>query len=460
MLPSCNRDLCYIAAFMSSLLDARNRVVALTLAVSAVGCATSGQAPGRDQVDEGIRSRTGLGLRPEESRASLPPDASLNDGLTPDEAVAIALWNNPAFEASLADLGLARADLVEAGLLKNPVLSLLLPVGPKQLEWTLQFAVDALWQRPRRVEAFSLNAQAVGERLVSQGLFFIADVRQAYVDAVAAERRVALAEKNADLAKRIAEITDARLRAGDISELEASAARSDRARAEAAALSREHDRDAAKVALISRMGFDTPPSELLLTPEAETPVGPCGDPEALIEDALSSRPDVRAAEIAIEAAGARASWERTRVVNLIAMLDANGEGREGYELGPGITADIPVFARNQGGISRAQAEISRASSAYLALRLQVVAEIRTAVIRFVQAEQAAGIWEDEIVPSLEIEERQAESAYRAGEVALLSLLDVGRRLVEARIRRLEASVDVQKAAVALERSVGHSCAGR
>jgi cobalt-zinc-cadmium efflux system outer membrane protein len=411
-------------------------------------------------VDEGIRSRTGLGLRPEETSASLPPDVSLVDGLAPDEAVAIALWNNPAFEASLADLGLARADLVEAGLLKNPVLSLLFPLGPKQLEWTLQFAVDALWQRPRRVAAFTLNAQAVGERLVSQGLFFIAEVRQAYVDAVAAERRVALAEKNADLAKRIAEITDARLRAGDISELEASAARSDRARAQAALLALEHDRDAAKVALISRMGFDTPPGELRLTPDADRPVASCGAPEALIEDALASRPDVRAAEMAIEAAGARASWERTKVVSLIATLDANGEGREGFEMGPGLAAEIPVFARNQGGISRAQAELSRASGGYLAVRTQVAAEVRTALIRYDQAQQAARIWEDEIVPSMELEQRQSESAYRAGEVALLSLLDVSRRLIEARIRRLEAGVDQEKAGVALERSVGHSCAGR
>ena len=436
-----------------------HRLAALTLAALPFACAGTGHAPGRDQVSEGIRSRTGVVLRPEDSGASFPPDVSLTDGLTLEEAVATALWNNPAFEATLADLGLARADLVEAGLLRNPVLSLLFPVGPKQLEWTLQFAVDALWQRPRRVAAFTLNAQLVAERLVSQGLFFVADVRQAYVDAAAAEERVALASRNAELLKRIAEITEARLRAGDISELEASAARSDSARMEAALLALAHDRDAAKVALISRMGFDTAPGELRLEPGAEIPFASCGSPEALIEDALASRPDVRGAELGIEAAGARASWERTRVVNLIAMLDANGQGREGFEMGPGIGLDIPLFARNQGGISRTEAELSRASRAYLAIRVQVVAEVRTASIRFEQAQQAARIWEDEVVPSLELEERQAESAYRAGEIALLSLLDVSRRLVEARIRRLEASIDQQKAAVALERSVGHSCAG-
>jgi cobalt-zinc-cadmium efflux system outer membrane protein len=299
----------------------------------------------------------------------------------------------------------------------------------------------------------------VGERLVSQGLTLIADVRRGYLDAVAAEERVALATGNAELLKRIADISDARLRAGDISELEARAARSDRARAVADLLAREHDRDAAKVALISLMGFDMPPGELRLTPAEETPSASCGAPEALIADALASRPDVRAAEISIEAAGARASWERTRVFSLIASLDANGEGREGFEMGPGIVADIPIFSRNQGGISRADAELSRASRSYLAVRTQVAAEVRTASIRFDQAQRAARIWEDEIVPSLEIEVRQAERAYQAGEVALLSLLDASRRLIDARGRRLESSVDLQKAAVALERSVGHSCAG-
>ncbi|HEY7574788.1 MAG TPA: TolC family protein [Thermoanaerobaculia bacterium] len=373
--------------------------------------------------------------------------------------MAIALWNSPAFEASLADLGLARADLVEARLLRNPVLSLLFPVGPKQLEWTLAFAVDALWQRPRRVSSFTLNAQAVGERLVSQGLFFIAEVRQAYVDAAAAELRLDLARQNAELLKRIAEIADARLRAGDISELEARAARSESARAQATTLALGHDRDAAKVTLISRMGFDMPPGELRLSPGEMIPAVSCGSSDRIIGDALASRPDVRAAEIAIEAAGARASWERTRVVNLIAMLDTNGQGREGYEMGPGITTDIPVFWRNQGGVSRAEAELSRASSAYLALRVQVVAEVRTASIRYDQAAEAARIWKDEIVPSLAIEERQAERAYRAGEAALLFLLDVSRRLVEARGQGLEADVGLQKAAIALERSAGHSCAG-
>jgi outer membrane protein, heavy metal efflux system len=63
----------------------------------------------------------------------------VDDGLSRDEAVAIALWNNAAFQVSVSQLGFARADLADAGLISNPVLSLLFPWGPKQLEWTLRW---------------------------------------------------------------------------------------------------------------------------------------------------------------------------------------------------------------------------------------------------------------------------------------------------------------------------------
>jgi outer membrane protein TolC len=77
-----------------------------------------------------------------------------------------------------------------------------------------------------------------------------------------------------------------------------------------------------------------------------------------------------------------------------------------------------------------------------------------------QAQQAIAAWRDDIVPSLEIEQRQAESAYQAGEVPLFSLLDVSRRLVDGRLRLLDAEADLQRATIALERSIGRACASR
>ena len=79
---------------------------------------------------------------------------------------------------------------------------------------------------------------------------------------------------------------------------------------------------------------------------------------------------MRAAEIGIEAAAQRARWERSRG-HLLGILDANGQGDEGFELGPGVGLDVPLFSRNQGGIGRADAEVERASRQYAAVRAQV-----------------------------------------------------------------------------------------
>lgn len=422
-------------------------------------CATTADVGSRTNIDQAIRERTGTGIQIEAGTTPFPPGVSIDDGVSAEEAVAVALWNSPAFEATLADLGIAKADLLDARLLRNPVLSLLFPVGPKQLEWTLQFAVDAVWQRPRRVAAASLNLQVVGQRLVADGLTLVANVRQAYADAIAAERRVALAAENVELVGRITQITEARLRAGDVSELEARAARANAAQVQVVSRALAHDRDDFRVALIRLMGLDTPPAQLQLAAAPVAPVAACGTPDILLRDALASRPDLRAAELAIEAAGARASWERARVVNLIATLDANGAGTRGYEMGPGLSADLPIFARNQGGISRAQAELERASRSYLALRVQIAADVRSALLRVEQAREALQAWERDIVPSLQTEARQAETAYQAGEVALLNVLDVNRRLVQARVSEFETSVNLQKAAIALDRSVGRNCVG-
>lgn len=435
--------------------------VTLTLAFQ-LACASLQSIPSRESVADELKKRTGvdphgLGSAP---LPTMPPDVSLEDGLISEEAVAIALWNNGTFQTALADLGVARADLTEARMLRNPILSLLFPWGPKQLEATLQLPADALWQRPKRIAVASSNLESVAARLVSDGLALVADVRRAYFEAGASDLRLALATENADLARRIAAIAEARLRAGDISELEARAARSDAGRFEVTRNTLEHQRSLALVQLVSLLGIEQDPEQLRVMPVDALPLGECGSLQALVKDALSARPDVRAAELVIEAAASRAAWERSRIINLIAVLDANGQGREGFELGPGVTADLPVFNQNQGASGRATAELERASRQYLMVRTRVESDVRSAFLRLSEAQVAVTLWEQRIVPELEIERNQAESAYAGGETSLLSVLDVSRRLVDARVQRLEARIAFQQAAVRLDFSVGRTCGVR
>jgi cobalt-zinc-cadmium efflux system outer membrane protein len=219
----------------------------------------------------------------------------------------------------------------------------------------------------------------------------------------------------------------------------------------------QHDRDLARVTLAGLLGLTETPDRVEPRPSAAYEAAPCVVDDARLNDALASRPDVRAAELGIEAATARARWERSRVLTLIGILDANGEGEEGFEMGPGINVEIPFFNRNQGGKARATADIQRASQLYATARVRVVTEVRSAGVRVAQAQQALDAWARDIVPSLEIEQRQAERAYQAGEIALLNVLDVSRRLVDGRMQQLSAETDLLRARIALDRAMGRYC---
>lgn len=190
------------------------------------GCAAH-SPHNRDDVSRSLEQRTGHALNAAGASEGLllPSGVDRSDGLTVDEAVAIALWNNAPFQSDLTELGFARADLLEAGLLRNPMLSLLFPVGPKQLEATLSLPIEVLWQRPKRVAIAKLEAERVAENLVQHGLDLAREVHLAYAGLLFAQSQKQIAEENARLRQEIADIAAARLRAGDISALEESASR-------------------------------------------------------------------------------------------------------------------------------------------------------------------------------------------------------------------------------------------
>ena len=424
------------------------------LATAAVSCATASRPVDVD-VPAGVRAGTGATMRFGAQTPTLPAGVRIEDGLSREEAVAVALWNNAAFQVDVSRLGFARADLVDAGMIANPVLSLLFPVGPKQLEATLRWPIEVLWERPRRMAAAQLSLESAAHGLVQSGLDLALSVRIAHADLALAADRLALANEAAATFRRIDALTQSRLVAGDIAELDGRAARVDAARSAQDAERAGHDVTIARERLRLLMGLPTDDSPVSALEPSDA--GECGTPAALLSHALAARPDLRAAELAVEAAAARLGWERSRVVALTAVLDANGRGSEGFEMGPGIDVGIPLFNRNQGGRLRAQAELQRASAAYVQLQQQVGLDVREASAQFDQARQSRLAWGEKILTPLRANLTDAEQSYSAGDTSYLFVLENSRRLIEARLREREIAADERRAQARLERAVGIGC---
>ena len=109
----------------------------------------------------------------------------LKDKLTADEAVQIALLNNRDLQALYSELGVAQADLVQAGLLKNPIFdaAILFPVsngGKPKLELSAVMDFLDIFYIPLRKRVAAARFEEAKLRITGAVLDFSARVRTAF----------------------------------------------------------------------------------------------------------------------------------------------------------------------------------------------------------------------------------------------------------------------------------------
>ena len=104
----------------------RNVVWLMFVLVSLSGCTSIAMNAGFDDVSATVQERSAARIfwkngTDLDQEALEKLDLLLQNKLTADEAVQIALLNNRELQAVYSDLGIAQADLVQAGVLSNPI---------------------------------------------------------------------------------------------------------------------------------------------------------------------------------------------------------------------------------------------------------------------------------------------------------------------------------------------------
>lgn len=325
-------------------------------------------------VSHELEERAGVGVRPADEGGAVPPGTNLDDGLSEGEAVAIALWNNKDFAAVLADLDVSRAELVEAGAFRNPVMSMLLPLGPNQFELTLSLPLDSIIHRPRRIAAARAEVERVAVDLVRVGLDLIRDAQLAYAAALLARERVGITEVDARLQDRRAALARARAAAGDASEAFAAVAEITAGRTRHDAARARFEAGHALLVLRGVLGLPADMALPVLVDEAPSMAPPPPLP-SLLATAIDARPDVRAAELALRTAGERVGLTRSELWQIAALAKMDAQNGDGDEVSVGFAAELPLLDWRAGALEKADAQVHRAALRYEALRFAVAREV-------------------------------------------------------------------------------------
>ena len=411
---------------------------------------------GKRSVAENVAARTGYELACAKSvcQVEIPDSVVWEDGLSEEEAVLIGLWNNPDYQELLADLEITRADVIQAAQLENPQITTLFPLGPKQWEFALNVPLDILWLRPIRVAAAQLESGRVAERLAQDGLNVVRDIRVAYIDWQLAAQHAELARQGLALRAEIARVAEARLGAGEVAELDVSAVRLEKLLGESEVVRTLREVELADAHLRYVLGIQL--TEISI--DQGSPSELCDrafDVGTLVDEAIATRPDIRAVQLACSAAQQRADLAHRDIWKLAGILpDINSRGKKGFEAGPGVQFTLPIFHQNQGAIARAQADVKRFNLQYVQRCDLAALEVKQAHTRLQQAREERELWRSRAIPQAEAAVQSVQGALKEDGVSLLLVLDTTRQLLAAKGRELDAAAECRRALAELERSVG------
>ncbi|MDO8631592.1 MAG: TolC family protein, partial [Phycisphaerales bacterium] len=244
-------------------------------------------------------------------------ETMLADGLTVDEAVRLALLNNRQLQAEFMAIGVAKADLVQAGLLSNPTLAFSAQFpeggGRSNIQASLAQNIADLWQIPKRKKAADAGLQETILRVAHFATTLVQQTKIDYYRAKAAEELRIVAEKNMELVTKSYEAVKTRREAGAASLLDENLARGQVLTAELGVRNAQLATGNAKRALARRLSLPQSVDALSLAdslPEFREPVPSLED---AIELATNSRLDLQAVDQSVQSLFARMELEKRKV---------------------------------------------------------------------------------------------------------------------------------------------------
>lgn len=379
-----------------------------------------------------------------------PLTLDLDDGLTPDEAAVLAVLAQPDLAAMRAQRGLARAQLLAAGILPNPQLSLGASIARNDTTAVtgsslgLGFDLAALVTRGARRESARLTAEQVDLEIAWREWQVAQAARLQTYRTFYLQEQLRLARRREETLRASYRVSEEAAARRLVTEVERAAAESSFNRARGLRMEAETQAERARLELLRIMGF--PPDadfDVQVVAEPDQPAVPALEvaPEAWPGERLVADLERRRLDLAALRLGYESQEERVRAAVLSQFPAINvdltrTEDTAGLvTLDPSVSIDFPIFDRNQGEIAVERAERESLGREYAARLFTARADVAdlTAASRRVgaQLEQA-----DAIVGAQERLVEVYARALRFGNADVLTFHEAELDLLASELERL------------------------
>ncbi len=438
---------------------ARCMTVLLTAALA--GCATLPADRGLGDLQKLVADHGGPALPAADATQNAWINELLQRPLAARDAARIALVNNPRIRGEYARLGIASADVYDAGRLSNPRFSTSVrnsnaTGAADQVTFGLaQSFSDLLLLRARSRLASGEFARAK-QQTAQAILNFVGEVEVAYFTYAGAQQVAAMRAKIADAAAASAELARRLFDAGNLSARELAQEQSAASAAKLGALQATFEQRAAQAIVNETLGLGAGSPDWQAASALPVPLGPEDALAELLPLAAQSRLDLAAqrSEVKLLADALKLTRRYRYLASVEVGVETERETDRSRITGPTLSLELPIFNQGAGKVARAEGLLAAAESTLATLEITVANSVTLAAERMHAARERAELLRTELIPQREdvVKTTQQEVNYMlAGQFTLLL---VKQQAYDAYQQYLEALRDYWIARAELTRAVG------
>lgn len=397
-------------------------------------------------------------------------EPKLHAELSLKEAVEEALKNNPEIHAARMRLAAANARVKQAPYLEDPELALQAGGVPFSTPTNFNRA-DANMIGIRQKLPFygklglkekiaRQEAKVLEQELRAKEREILARVKMAYGDLFMAEKAIEITLEQSEIIRSIGRASEARYQVGKVTQQDVFKALLEQTAIMNQLAAAEHERHSAEIRLNASMNrpVQTP---IRLAGELTPADGDLPEP-AVRELALASRAELKGAEQEIERSERMYELaERNRKFpdfmvgwDYWYMPMEMTKNRYAAMVNISIPFSPWTAGRRHYEVEESLAEIRAAKANRESIRNMTLREVGESQARVQAARRSLELYREGIVPQADLSFRTALSAYQAGRVEFISLLESQRALREARMGYFKALVSLMQSVADLERAVG------
>lgn len=436
---------------------------ALALAAALAGCASLSPQPRGDDISPLLQSRGANAVdwdavgAPAGERAAI--DRWLEQPMTLEAALRVAMLRSPRLQEDYARLGLARAEVLEAVQVENPRLSLSrlsVDGGGHNRTAGLSLPLLDLLLMPARARLASADYERSRLEVASSVLGVAADVQVAWYEYVAARQVAAMRAAVAEGAAASAELAQRFHDAGNISELQLRQEQAIASQARIDALRAKADAGRHRLALNALLGLSGAQADWEADDNLPLPVAEEDDPERLLALATEGNLELLAARQEAQVlADALGLTQKLRWLGGSEIGYEKEEEADGKRLrGPHLALEIPVFNQGQAKLARAQAQLAGALARVARAELSSRNGVRLGAEAVAAMREVVATHRESLVPQREAIVARQQERQNFMLIGVFELVQAKVAEYDAYQAYLEAVRDYWLARVELSRAVG------